>query len=86
MYGRVDISGPGTHHKAFERCHSHRSVYAAASLNGGGAGAISQMKGNEIHAVRRLAQIPGSLSRDIRVRSAVKPVPANVEVPVPLMR
>ena len=77
-YGRVDASGAGAHDEALERGEAHGGVYALAVQNGGAAGTVTEVSGNEAAVFRLLAEDLGGFAGHETVACAVGAVAADL--------
>ena len=74
---RVEATGAGTHDKAVQRGEAHGGVGAFAVQNGGAAGTVTEVSGNEAAVFRILAQNLGGFGSHEAVAGAVETVTAN---------
>ena len=75
---RVDASGAGTHDEAFERGEAHGGINALAVQNGGAAGTVTEVSGNEAAVFRLLAEDLGGFGSHETVACAVCAVAADL--------
>ena len=73
----VEATGAGAHDKAVERGETHGGVSALAVQNGGAAGTVTEVSGNEAAVFRLLAEDLGSFGSHEAVAGAVETVTAN---------
>ena len=76
--GRVKGAGAGAHDEALERGEAHGGVNALAVQNGGAAGTVTEVGGNEAAVFRLLAQDLGGFGRHEAVARAVRTVAADL--------
>ena len=74
---RVEATGTGAHDKTVERGETHGGVGALAVQNGGAAGTVTEVSGNEAAIFRLLAQDLGGFGSHKAVAGAVETVTAD---------
>ena len=74
---RVEATGAGTHDQAFERGEAHGGVGALAVQDGGAAGAVAEVSGNEAGIFGLLAEDTASFGSHETVAGAVGAVTAD---------
>ncbi len=75
---RVDGTRAGTHDEAFERGEAHGGINALAVQNGGAAGTVTEVSGNEAAVFRLLAEDFGGFAGHETVACAVCAVAADL--------
>ena len=83
---RVDVARTRAHHQAFERCQSHRRIYAFAELNGRHAGSVADVAGNDALGFDVATKVITHALRHVAMAGAVEAVTTNVIVFVELVR
>ena len=74
---RVEAAGTGTHDKAIQRGETHGGVGALAVQNGGAAGTVTEVSGNEAAVFRLLAEDASGFGSHKAVAGAVEAVTAD---------
>ncbi|MNC22196.1 hypothetical protein D3C75_701900 [compost metagenome] len=74
--GRVDVAAAGTHHKTFQRGHTHGGIKGLATHNGCYGTAVADVGGNDFGFFQGLIQELGSHLADVEVGGAVETVAA----------
>ncbi len=83
---RVDITGTGTHHQAFQRGQTHRGINAFAVTDGRDGAAVAQVAGDDVYFFYRLVQHFCCFLRHVEVAGAMRAVAANAVLFVQFVR
>jgi hypothetical protein len=69
--GRIQITGTGTHHQAFQRGQAHGGIDGFAVLDGADGAAVAQVAVDDVELFHRLVQLLGGFQADVVVAGAV---------------
>jgi len=72
--GRVDVAAAGAHHQPFQRRETHRGIHRFSPLNGGGAGAVTQVQRDQVGVTRLGLQDLAGAAGDVEVGGPVEAV------------
>ena len=76
-HGRVDVAAAGAHDQPGQRGQAHRGVDAPAAVDGGRAGPVAQVQGDQCELLDRAAEVLGRPPGDVLVRGAVEAEPPD---------
>ncbi len=83
VYRGVEVPRTRPHHQALQRRQPHRRVHRGPTAYGGRGRTVAEVQHDHVHVLDATTERPRRLARDVRVRGAVEPVPADVVLLAP---
>ncbi|VAQ32310.1 Uncharacterised protein [Klebsiella pneumoniae] len=84
--GRIDVTGAGTHHQAFQRGQTHGGVNAFTVTDSGNRTTVAEVAGDDVQLFHRLVEDLSGFLSHVEVAGAVRAVTTNAVLFVQAVR